>query len=122
MGQANPHRRTALVVEDDEYQRDLVVLLLEESDLNVIQCESAEAAELVVSKYGEGISLIFTDVNLAGRMTGKELAEMVTERYPAIAIIITSGRELDDIPSGAMFLPKPWPALEVLKVAERVSH
>lgn len=122
MGQANPHRRTALVVEDDEYQRDLAAVLLEESNLNVIQCESAEAAELVVGKLGESISLIFTDVNLAGRKTGKELAEMVTDRYPSIAVIITSGRDIGDIPSGATFLPKPWPALEVLKVAERASH
>jgi DNA-binding NtrC family response regulator len=122
MGQANPPRRIALVVEDDEYQRDLAVVLLEESDLKVIQCESAEAAELVVQKYGDAITLVFTDVNLAGRMTGTELAEMVTEYYPAISVIITSGREMTDIPSGAVFLQKPWPALEVLKHAERAIH
>jgi DNA-binding NtrC family response regulator len=122
MGQANPPRRIALVVEDDDYQRDLAVVLLEESDLNVIQCESAEAAELVVARLGEAISLVFTGVSLAGRMTGTELAEMVTERYPAIIVLVTSGDEVGDIPSGAVFLPKPWPALEILKHAERVNH
>ena len=122
MGQAKPPRRIALVVEDDEYQRDLAVVLLEESDLNVIQCESAEAAELVVSKLGEAISLLFTGVSLAGRMTGKQLAEMVTERYPAISVVITSGDAVGKIPSGAVFLPKPWLALEVLKHAERANH
>lgn len=122
MGQAQPPRRIALVVEDDEYQRDLAVVLLEESDLNVIQCESAEAAELVVSKLGDAISLVFTGVSLAGRMTGKELAEMVTKRYPAISVIVTSGDKVGELPSGTVFLPKPWPALEVLKHAERVNH
>lgn len=122
MGQSTAYRRTALVVEDDEYQRDLVAALLEESDFEVIQCESAEAAELVVEKFGEAISLVFTDVNLAGRMTGTQLATNLTEHFPDMTVIVTSGRDVSDVPSGAVFLPKPWPALEILKHAERLSH
>ena len=34
----------ALVVEDDVLQRELVTALLEESEMGVIQCESAEEA------------------------------------------------------------------------------
>ncbi len=57
---------TALVVEDDHAQRSLVSMLLEESDIKVIQCESAEAAVLVLNKIGGCLSILFTDVNLAG--------------------------------------------------------
>ena len=39
MGDSKPFRRTALVVEDDPIQRDMIALLLEESDFTVIQCE-----------------------------------------------------------------------------------
>jgi response regulator RpfG family c-di-GMP phosphodiesterase len=43
MGQSKPLRATALIVEDDPMQRDMICLLLEESDVDVIECESAEA-------------------------------------------------------------------------------
>jgi two-component system, cell cycle response regulator CpdR len=35
-------KATALVVEDDQIQRAMVAMLLEETDIQVIQCESAE--------------------------------------------------------------------------------
>jgi two-component system, cell cycle response regulator CpdR len=41
------YRAIALVVEDDEILRSMAAMLLEETDIRVIQCESAEAAELV---------------------------------------------------------------------------
>ena len=49
MGQSQPFRATALIVEDDPTQREMIALLLEESDYDVIACESAEAAELVLN-------------------------------------------------------------------------
>ena len=52
MGQSKPPRATALIVEDDVMQREMTCLLLEESDFNVIECESAEAAELVLERNG----------------------------------------------------------------------
>src|SRR3954454_9074117 len=50
---------TALVVENDELQRSLITVLLEESEMNVIACESAEAAVSVLDQSGEGISMVF---------------------------------------------------------------
>jgi len=52
----------------------LSATLLEESEMNVIQCESAEAAVYVLDQSGRGLSIIFTDVELAGIMDGIELA------------------------------------------------
>jgi hypothetical protein len=42
MGQASAFRPIALIVDDDVLQRELGVTLLEESEMGVIQCESAE--------------------------------------------------------------------------------
>ena len=53
MGQARPLRAKALVVEDDPIEREMIGLLLEESDFDVIACESAEAAELVLQRSGK---------------------------------------------------------------------
>ena len=76
-------KAVALVVEDDQSQRAMVSMLLEETDIQVIQCESGEAAELVLEKVGGCLCMMFTDVNLAGRMTGAELATKARQRFPS---------------------------------------
>jgi two-component system, cell cycle response regulator CpdR len=119
MDQSMPARATALIVEDDHMQREMICLLLEESDYDVIQCESAEAAELVLEKIGGCLSLMMTDVNLAGRMSGVELAYIAKERHPALDVVVTSGRPLrEQLPEGAKFWSKPWAALDVLREAQ----
>jgi CheY-like chemotaxis protein len=44
MGQAQQNRRAVLVVEDDAELRRFATRLLEEGELDTIECESAEAA------------------------------------------------------------------------------
>ena len=95
MGQSKPFRATALVVEDDAMQREMICVLLEESEYDVIQCESAEAAELVLDRMGSTLSLLMTDVNLAGRMSGAELAAIAHQRHPALDVVVTSGKPLN---------------------------
>src|SRR5437879_9306303 len=97
---------TALVVEDDQDQRELLSLLLEECDMAVIQCETAESAEVVLERVGESLSMIFTDVKLAGDMNGVELAELAKRRFPDLVVIVTSGSEAPVLPAGAMFMQK----------------
>jgi two-component system cell cycle response regulator CpdR len=119
MGQAKPFRATALIVEDDPAQREMISLLLEESDYDVIQCESAEAAELVLDRNGGALSLMMTDVNLAGPMNGIELAFIAKQRHPKLDVVVTSGRPLSrSLPDGAKFWSKPWAPLDLLRAAE----
>jgi two-component system cell cycle response regulator CpdR len=119
MGQSIPLRATALVVEDDPMQREMMCILLEESDYDVIQCESAEAAELVLQKFSHSLALLITDVTLAGRMSGVELAHIAKGRNPRLDVVVTSGRALPaPLPDGAKFWSKPWAALDVLREAE----
>ena len=120
MGQATPYKPAALVVEDDEMQREILALLLEESDMRVIECESAEAAVAVLDQMGTALSLVFTDINLAGDMTGIELAHIAKRRFPELRVIVTSGGIYNPrLPDGATFMPKPWLPLDVLREAER---
>ena len=123
MGQSTPFRATALIVEDDPMQRDMICLLLEESDVDVIECESAEAAELVLERAGGSLVLLMTDVQLAGNMDGVELAHIARKYNPEIGVIVTSGRPLcEDLPDGAKFWSKPWAALDVIREAERAAY
>jgi two-component system, cell cycle response regulator CpdR len=122
MGQSKPLRATALVVEDDVMQREMTCLLLEESDFNVIECESAEAAELVLERTGGSLSLMMTDVQLAGHMNGVELAHLAKKYNPELDVIVTSGKPLrQPLPEGAKFWPKPWAPLDIIREAERMS-
>ena len=122
MGQSKPLRATALIVEDDPMQREMIGLLLEESHCEVIECESAEAAELVLQRRGDTLALMMTDVGLAGSMNGVELAHIAKQRYPGLDVIVTSGTPLPrQLPDGARFWPKPWVPLDIIRVAEKLS-
>jgi CheY-like chemotaxis protein len=120
MAQATAFKPIALVVEDDEMQRELVALLLEECDMGVIQCESAETALEVLDKLGASLSMMYTDVNLSGDMTGVELAHVATKDYPNIHVVVTSGKALPAaLPQSVLFMQKPWLTLDLLREAER---
>ena len=116
MGQSTPFRATALVVEDDPMQRDMICLLLEESEVDVIECESAEAAELVLEKAADDLVLLMTDVQLAGNMDGVELAHIARKYHPEMGVIVTSGKPLHQaLPDGVKFWEKPWAPLDVIR-------
>ena len=57
------------------------------------------------------IQVLFTDVNMPGSLDGLALAEIVQVRWPAIRILIGSGRIRAGsaaLPSGARFMEKPY--------------
>ena len=114
----------ALVVEDDESVRDLAETLLEESELVVVGCASAEAALDVLRARGEEVALVFADVRLAGEMDGLELARAVATLWPAARLVLTSGlptEHLAPLPDRAVFIKKPWRAIDLLSEAERAT-
>src|SRR5262245_47650580 len=116
MGQSTPLRRTAVVVEDDEIQRDMIALLLEESGFNVIQCEDADTAPLAVKTRRP--SLLVTDVNLAGKMNGAELAQSARISNPALRVVVISGQPLTSpLPDGVTFFLKPVYPVALLREA-----
>jgi two-component system cell cycle response regulator CpdR len=112
-----PHKPLALVVEDDPLQRAMVSILLEETEMDVFQCESGEDAQLILEKVGGGLCLMFTDVELAGTMTGADLANIAVERYPNVRVVVTSGNSVPALPAGTKFLQKPWNTLDVIREA-----
>lgn len=122
MGQSTPFRSTALVVEENPAHREAICDLLQNTDFDVIQCESGEAAERVIEKNGSCIALLMTDIALAGHMDGLELAQFARELAPDIEVIVTSGSPLiRQLPNGARFLAKPWAPDEIVRTAEHVA-
>lgn len=64
----------ALLVEDDQFQRDFLPDVLKEQNFEVIECDSAEAAELIIARCGAELTLVVADFSLAGVATGANLA------------------------------------------------
>ena len=82
----------ALVVEDDALQREVVSELLRDNGLEVVECSTAEAAELVLASTGNELRALVTDINLAGEMSGVELAAYARRKFPCINIVVVSGK------------------------------
>src|SRR5690348_5296003 len=91
---------TALVVEDDDIQRSMVALLLEECEMKVIECDSGEDAARVLNESGSELAMIYADVHLPGDMSGIDLARLAAQNYPGIHVVITSGDLALKLPSG----------------------
>jgi two-component system cell cycle response regulator CpdR len=106
MAQSKPFRRTAIVVEDDDIQREMIALLLEESNFRVIQCEDAETASLALRACHP--VLLITDVSLTGKMNGVELAHLARINDPTLRVVVISGQNpVAVLPDGVTFLAKP---------------
>jgi len=119
MGQSKPFGSVAVVVEDDPIQREILASLLEEQ-YDVIQCEDAETAALALAKRHP--SLLVTDVNLEGAMTGLELAEKARRLDSGIKVIVISGSPAPQLPEGIAFFTKPFHAHDLLREAGVPTH
>jgi two-component system cell cycle response regulator CpdR len=116
MRQSRPLKRTAVVVEDDDVQRDMIALLLEESDFDVIQCEDAETASLALTVRHP--SLLITDINLTGKMSGIELAHFAHMIDPTLRVVVISGQPPPrPLPDGVTFFSKPVYPVELIREA-----
>ena len=115
MGQFKPFRGTAIVVEDDPTQREMIALLLQESDFDVIQCEDAETAALALKRHP---ALLVTDVNLAGHMDGIELTHITRRTDPNVHVIVVSSiPPASALPDGTVFFPKPIHPVALIREA-----
>jgi DNA-binding NtrC family response regulator len=122
MDAMQPEPHVALIVEDDPDVRDLAAALLEETELDVVEVESADAALAYLQERGGEVAMMFADVRLPGDMDGVQLAKAACTLWPTIRIVLTSGDPgavSEDLPDGVTFMPKPWRGLDVLIEAEK---
>jgi CheY-like chemotaxis protein len=101
--------RRILVVEDEALICVETADTLEHQGFEVHMALSAEDA-LRRLRGGLPIDILFTDINLAGPMTGETLAVLARELMPHLTVVYTSGTVA--APShrveGSRFVPKPY--------------
>lgn len=109
-------QRTVLVVEDNPVLRDDAVTLFEGAGLDVVEIETADNALAYVRKQAGHVAAVLTDVETPGDADGFDLARVISQNWPEIVVLVTSGRRCapSDFPPGARFMPKPWLPLDVL--------
>ncbi len=90
--------------------RMAAVDMVEDSGMTALEAPDAEQA-LTLLRARDDIRLLFTDVQMPGRMDGMRLAGLVHDRWPLIDIIVTSGGLAPGevpVPAGGLFIPKPY--------------
>jgi two-component system cell cycle sensor histidine kinase/response regulator CckA len=118
-------RRSVLLVEDEDRLRKFARYTLESQGYVVTEAGGGEAA-LAVLKPERKFDLLVTDLMMPG-IDGRELATRVRVVRPEIAVVFISGyvpdhRRIEGLP-GAIFLPKPFTPLDLVKAVERaVRH
>ena len=117
---ANPEAKSGevLIVEDEA----LLLLSLGDDlrDAGYVVHEAFNAAQaLQVLVAQPGIQLVFTDVDMPGGMDGLELSALVRQRWPAIDVVVTSGKAVPTsgaVPQSCVSLPKPYTTDSLLSV------
>jgi CheY-like chemotaxis protein len=110
-----------LVVEDDFFVRIDIADFLRESGYVVVETESGEEA-IALCESGMSIDIVFTDINLAGRVTGWDVAECCRIDHPHLPVLYTLGKiiEPERRVAGSVFLSKPYQRGEVLIACGRL--
>ena len=111
MGRAVPgHGSVVLVVEDEALVRLNAMVMVEEAGFEPIAASDADEAVRVLESRDD-VRAVFTDVHMPGSMDGLGLAQVVRDRWPAMALLVVSGKiEIapSDLPAGGRFLRKPY--------------
>lgn len=81
--------KVVLVVDDEPLVRMNAVDMFEDLGFEVLEAAGGVAA-LTVLEARPDISLLFTDCRMPG-MTGPELAEVASKRWPQLRIVLVSG-------------------------------
>lgn len=104
-----------LVVEDETLVRVAALEIIEEIGFEAIGAGTADEA-IRVLEIRSDIRAVFTDVQIPGRMDGVKLARVIRDRWPAMALLVTSGKTRlieADLPNGTRFVPKPYLAFQI---------
>jgi CheY-like chemotaxis protein len=98
-----------LVVEDEMMLRMRAVEIVEDAGFIPVEAVNADEAFAILESRSD-IELLFTDIQMPGSMDGLKLAHAVHERWPAIKIILVSGKPMPtdaEKPASSRFFGKP---------------
>ncbi len=105
-----PASAVVLIVEDEPLVRLDALETLKGAGYCVIEAANADEA-ISILEMRRDIRVVVTDIQMPGSMDGLNLAAIIRDRWPPIALIVTSGQIVageQDLPERGRFLPKPY--------------
>ena len=99
-----------LLVEDEPSEREPIARHLREHGFSVEVVDDSDAALALLKKRSDIRGLV-TDAHVPGKIDGFELAALVRERWPDLAVVMMSGHSDESsgpIPEGGDFVSKPY--------------
>jgi len=118
---ANRASWVVLIVEDEALVRANISHELRDAGCEVLEASSGESA-IVFLRSGQQIDVIFTDIQLAGALSGWDVAEQGRESRATISVIYTSGNSVDRSRSvqNSLFFDKPYNGSRVVEACRRL--
>lgn len=112
-----------VLVTDDQFivRIDTAEALMDEGFSVVAAADADEALSILRTRTD--VSVLVTDVKMPGKMDGCTLADIVRKRWPAIGIVINSGKGRppgNRVPDGVPFLSRPLTAKQLLGTVRTV--
>jgi DNA-binding NtrC family response regulator len=104
---------SVLLVDDDDGIRSAMQRILAYDGYSVIEAANAKEALAAIDTFGPTIGVLITDIVMPG-MHGDELARIVSQRFPQIAVLLISAYgDAHELTSrlnkpGSRFLAKPF--------------
>ncbi len=115
-----------LVVEDNNDVREITVERLKSLGYDVMTATNVIDAKVLINTTPD-ISLVFSDIVMPGGASGFDLAHWITEQYPILKVLLTSGfsEELgrkDESYELPRLLSKPYSTGELAQAIKNAMH
>jgi len=111
-----------LLVEEEATERVAIARHLQDAGFAVLEAADSDAA-MAFLKERSDLGGLVTDAHVPGQIDGFELARLVRERWPDIAVVMTSGHSdhtSGPVPEGSEFVAKPYLLSQLAPALERL--
>ncbi len=111
---------TILVVDDEELICLVVAEYLRDCGFHVVEAASGDAAVEILQSGETKIDLVFSDIQMPGKINGLALAKWLRVNQPEVRVMLTSGHagsaaSAAELCEHGPLLQKPYEHQEVLK-------
>lgn len=118
-------KKTVAVVDDDPMMLDVLARILQRENYQLLMAGGGPEIMDKIDKYPGTVDLLVTDYSMPD-MQGRELADKVRERFPAVKVLYQTGfsdklfEDRAELEDGAAFLEKPFTARGLREAARLV--
>jgi CheY-like chemotaxis protein len=118
-------KKTVCVVDDDPMMLDVLARILQRENFELLMASGGPEIIDKLSQHAGGVDLLVTDYAMP-EMQGRELAEHVRKRFPAVKVLYQTGfsdmlfENRVELEEGAAFLEKPFTARGLREAARLV--